>query len=84
MSLQQDMVNAQANLNTTSKGLLDKILDVSERVKALNLATAAGSAELQRLQLEISNYQRDLEAVKQMQEKLAKAQETINKFIQPQ
>lgn len=84
MSLQQDMVNAQANLNTTSKGLLGKILDVSERVKALNLATPEGSAELQRLQLEISNYQRDLEAVKQMQEKLAKAQETINKFIQPQ
>jgi chromosome segregation ATPase len=84
MALQQDMVNAQNNLNTASKTLLKKILDLSERVKSLDLGTQEGSAELQRIQLEISNLQRDLEAVKQMEEKLAKAMETINKFVQAQ
>lgn len=83
--LQQDMLNAQANLNGATSKMLTRMQELAKEVADINPETdKEASAKLQRLQLMIANLQRDMEVLKQMEEKLAKAMETIQKFVQAQ
>jgi len=76
-SNQQDSFNAQTKLNDKSGQILKDMHKLTEDAQG-----TTDSAKLQQIQLKMGDLQRDLDVMKQMEEKLAKAMETINKFVQ--
>ena len=74
----QDLVNMQANLNERTGATITKMNNLAQT------AQNKSGEELQKIQIELAALQRDLDILKQMEEKLAKAMEALSKFIQPQ
>jgi hypothetical protein len=76
---QSDLFAAQTTANNASSGVL---ADMTKLTDSITAGTSA--ADLQKIQLKIQERQRALDAIKSAEEKLAKAAETINKFVQAQ
>lgn len=74
----QDLFNAQGNLNARTATTLGEMQRITEE------SVGKKGDELQQLQMQLAQLQRDLDILKQMEEKLAKAMESLSKFIQPQ
>lgn len=79
VSQQQDMFNSQIGLNQKTGQLLDSMKQL-----ATDAQNAKTSEELQKIQIKLADLQRDLDVMKQIEEKIAKAMESVNKFVQAQ
>lgn len=79
VSQQSDMFNSQVGLNAKTGQLLDSMKQL-----ATDAQNAKTSEELQKIQIKLADLQRDLDVMKQIEEKIAKAMESVNKFVQAQ
>ena len=79
VSSQQDMLNAQVSANNKTQEIIGKMRDLAKQAENTNDATT-----LQKIQIQLQDLQRNLDVMKQIEEALAKATQTINKFVQAQ
>lgn len=79
VSQQQDMFDKQIALNAKTGNILGQMKSLAEQAQNTN-----SSEELQKIQIKLADLQRDLDVMKQIEEKIAKAMESINKFVQAQ
>ena len=79
VSSQQDMLNAQVSANNKTQEIISQMRSLAKQAEGTNDAT-----ELQKIQIKLQDLQRNLDVMKQIEEALAKATQTINKFIQAQ
>ena len=73
------MLNAQISANNKTQEIIGKMRDLAKQAEGTNDATT-----LQKIQIQLQDLQRNLDVMKQIEEALAKATQTINKFIQAQ
>ncbi len=76
-SNQIDNLNAQFDLNKRTSKIVTDMQGLAEEVR-----NGAKGERLQQIQLLMQDLQRDLEVMKQMEESMKKAMESINKFPQ--
>ena len=79
VSQQQDMFDKQVALNKKTGNILQQMKDLADQAQGTN-----SSEELQKIQIKLADLQRDLDVMKQIEEKIAKAMEAVNKFVQAQ
>ena len=79
-SRQKDMFDESLNLNNKTGAILDEMKQLAKDAQAGNIT----SQKLQQIQIKLADLQRDLETMKQLEEKMAKAMENMNKFPQAQ
>lgn len=79
VSQQQDMFDKQIALNAKTGNILSEMKKLADQAQGTN-----SSEELQKIQIKLADLQRDLDVMKQIEEKIAKAMEAVNKFVQAQ
>lgn len=79
VSQQQDMFDKQVALNKKTGNILQQMKDLADQAQGTN-----STEELQKIQIKLADLQRDLDVMKQIEEKIAKAMEAVNKFVQAQ
>ncbi|MDB5096665.1 MAG: hypothetical protein JWM80_1086 [Cyanobacteria bacterium RYN_339] len=73
----------QSDANTSMLKLNQDSSDIFDQIKALSESINDGmtAAQVQKIQVQIQERQRALDACKQAEEKVAKAAELMNKFV---
>lgn len=75
-SQQQDLFAGQSNCIDNQQDRIKKMLDLAK-----SITKGMDSADLARVQQEIAELQRQLDALKQAEEKIAKAMDKMNEYI---
>ena len=79
-STQVDMFNKQSSLNAKTGSILQQMQTEAAKAEGGNVS----AEDLQKIQIKLADLQRNLDVMKQIEEKIAKAMEAINKFVQAQ
>ena len=76
-SNQSDNLQSQQNLNARTSEIITNMKSLTDEVRG-----GAKGERLQQIQLIMQDLQRDMEVMKQMEEAMKKAMESVNKFPQ--